>query len=65
MQIYILKNHEKTQYKYMKIIREMKNGYIIQFSRKKNNWKDYKTDYIPKDLFNNCIQTGILKEIDN
>lgn len=60
--MYILKINKNTQY--MKIIKEMNDGYIVQFSNKKHNWKDNKSDYITKELFNSCIRTEFLKEIE-
>lgn len=48
---------------YMTLLREMKDGYIVKIQRFGDIPKQNYIDYISKTLFNSCIRTGFIKEI--
>ena len=54
MKSYTLKSiGKKTDY--MTILREMDGGFVVQIVRDMDGFKDVKTDYISKELFDSCI----------
>ena len=62
MKSYTLKSiGKKTDY--MTILREMDGGFVVRIVRDMDGFKDVKTDYISKELFDSCIRTGYLTEI--
>lgn len=49
---------------YMTVVREMEDGYVVRIVRDRDGYDDVKTDYISKELFDSCIRTGYLTEIE-
>lgn len=62
MKSYTLKSIGKNT-DYMTIIREMDDGFVVRIVRDLDGYKDVKTDYISRELFESCIRTGYLTEI--
>lgn len=48
---------------YMTIVREMEDGFVVKIVRDLDGYKDIKTDYISKELFDSCIRTGYLVDV--
>lgn len=48
---------------YMTIVQEMEDGYVIRIVRDLDGYNDIKTDFLSKELFECCIRTGYLTEI--
>jgi hypothetical protein len=49
---------------YMTVVREMEDGYVVRIVRDRDGYDEVKTDYISKELFDSCIRTGYLTEIE-
>jgi hypothetical protein len=49
---------------YMTVIREMEDGYVVRIVRDRDGYNEVKTDYISRELFDSCIRTGYLTEIN-
>ncbi len=49
---------------YMTIISEKENGYVIRIVRDQDGYEDIRTDFLSKELFECCIRTGYLTEIE-
>lgn len=49
---------------YMTILGEQDDGYTIKIVRDQDGYYDETTDYLSKELFDCCIRTGYLTEID-
>lgn len=49
---------------YMTVLKETKEGYIIRIVRDMDGYEDVKTDFLSKELFDCCIRTGYLTEIE-
>ena len=49
---------------YMTVVREMEEGYVVRIVRDRDGYDEVKTDYISKELFDSCIRTGYLTEIE-
>lgn len=49
---------------YMTILQEKEDGYIIRIVRDMDGYNDIKTDFLSKELFDSCIRTGYLTEIE-
>ncbi|MCQ2573616.1 MAG: hypothetical protein MJ182_06955 [Treponema sp.] len=49
---------------FLTIVREMDDGYVVRIIRDLDGYEDVKTDYISKELFESCIRTGYLTEIE-
>ena len=49
---------------YMTVMREMEDGYVVRIVRDRDGYDEVKTDYISKELFDSCIRTGYLTEIE-
>jgi len=47
----------------MTIVREMDDGFVVRIVRDLDGYKDVKTDYISRELFESCLRTGYLTEI--
>ena len=63
MKSYTLKSIGKNS-DYMTIVREMEDGFVVKIFRDMDGYEDIKTDYISKELFDSCIRTGYLTEIN-
>lgn len=63
MKSYTLKSIGKSS-DYMTIVREMDEGYVVRIVRDMDGYDEVKTDYISKELFDSCIRTGYLTEIE-
>ncbi len=48
----------------MTVIREMEDGYVVRIVRDRDGYNEVKTDYISRELFDSCIRTGYLTEIN-
>ena len=62
MKSYTLKSIGKNT-DYMTIVREMEDGYVVKIVRDLDGYRDIKTDYISRELFESCLRTGYLTEI--
>ena len=49
---------------YMTIITETEDGYVVRIVRDKDGYNDITTDFISQSLFDSCIRTGYLTEIE-
>lgn len=49
---------------YMTVIRKMEDGYVVRIVRDRDGYNEVKTDYISRELFDSCIRTGYLTEIN-
>ena len=49
---------------YMTIIAEKEDGYVIRIVRDQDGYEDVKTDWLSKELFESCLRTGFLTEMD-
>lgn len=49
---------------YMTILSEKENGFVIRIVRDQDGYEDVKTDFLSKELFESCIRTGYLTEIE-
>lgn len=49
---------------YMTILRETDEGYVIRIVRDLDGYDDVQTDFLSKELFDCCIRTGYLTEIN-
>jgi hypothetical protein len=63
MKSYTLKSIGNTS-DYMTIVREMEDGYVVRIVRDRDGYDEVKTDYISRELFDSCIRTGYLTEIE-
>lgn len=50
---------------YMTILREMDDGFVVRIVRVRDGYDEVKTDYISRELFDSCIRTGYLTEIED
>lgn len=50
---------------YMTIVSEKEDGYVIRIVRDQDGYEDIKTDFLSKELFECCLRTGYLTEIEN
>lgn len=50
---------------YMSILSEKDDGYVIRIVRDQDGYEDIKTDFLSKELFECCLRTGYLTEIEN
>ena len=49
---------------YMTGLKETKEGYVIRIVRDMDGYDDVQTDFLSKELFECCIRTGYLTEIE-
>ncbi|MCK9171511.1 MAG: hypothetical protein M0P01_13960 [Treponema sp.] len=63
MKSYTLKSIGNTS-DYMTVVREMEDGYVVRIVRDRDGYDEVKTDYISRELFDSCIRTGYLSEIE-
>lgn len=49
---------------YITILNEQENGFVIRIVRDQDGYEDIKTDFLSKELFESCIRTGYLTEIE-
>lgn len=49
---------------YMTIISEKEDGFVIRIVRDQDGYEDIKTDFLSRELFESCIRTGYLTEIE-
>lgn len=49
---------------YMTILREMDDGFVVRIVRDRDGYEDVKNDYISRELFESCIRTGYLTEVE-
>ena len=49
---------------YMMVLKETKEGYVIRIVRDMDGYDDVQTDFLSKELFECCIRTGYLTEIE-
>lgn len=49
---------------YMTILKELNDGYVIRIVRDMDGYEEVKTDFLSKELFESCIRTGYLTEIE-
>ena len=49
---------------YMTVLKETKEGYVIRIVRDMDGYDDVKTDFLSKELFECCIRTGYLSDIE-
>ncbi len=49
---------------YMTILWEKENGFVIRIVRDQDGYEDVKTDFLSRELFESCIRTGYLTEIE-
>ena len=53
-----------NKHDYMTVLKETKEGYVIRIVRDMDGYDDVKTDFLSKELFECCIRTGYLSEIE-
>ena len=49
---------------YMTVLKETKEGYVSRIVRDMDGYDDVQTDFLSKELFECCIRTGYLTEIE-
>ena len=49
---------------YMTIVKETEDGYVIKIVRDMDGYEDITNDFLSKELFESCIRTGYLTEIE-
>ncbi len=64
MKHYILKSHSQNV-DYMTVESESEDGYIIKIVRDKDGYEEITTDFISKELFESCLRTGYITEVEN
>ncbi len=63
MGTYTLKSIGKLQ-DYMTIVKKTEDGYVVRIVRDKDGYNEITTDFISQSLFDTCIRTGYLTEIE-
>ena len=53
-----------NKHDYMTVLKETKEGYVIRIVRDMDGYDDVQTDFLSKELFECCIRTGYLTEIE-
>ena len=59
---YALKSHNSNDY--LTVEKELDDGFVIRIVRDKDGYEEIVTDFISKVLFDSCIGTGYLTEIE-
>lgn len=59
---YALKSHNSNDY--LTVEKELEDGFVIRIVRDKDGYEEVVTDFISKVLFDSCIRTGYLTEIE-
>ena len=59
---YALKSHNSNDY--LTVEKELDDGFVIRIVRDKDGYEEIATDFISKVLFDSCIRTGYLTEIE-
>ena len=59
---YALKSHNSNDY--LTVEKELDDGFVIHIVRDKDGYEEIVTDFISKVLFDSCIRTGYLTEIE-
>jgi len=59
---YALKSHNSNDY--LTVEKELDDGFVIRIVRDKDGFEEIVTDFISKVLFDSCIRTGYLTEIE-
>ena len=59
---YALKSHNSNDY--LTVEKELDDGFVIRIVRDKDGYEEVVTDFISKVLFDSCIRTGYLTEIE-
>ena len=59
---YALKSHNSSDY--LTVEKELDDGFVIRIVRDKDGYEEIVTDFISKVLFDSCIRTGYLTEIE-
>ncbi len=49
---------------YMTIVKETPEGYVIRIVRDLDGYEEVTTDFLSRELFECCIRTGYLTEIE-
>jgi len=49
---------------YMTIVSEKDDGYVIRIVRDQDGYEDVRTDFLSRELFECCLRTGYLTEIE-
>ena len=64
MKHYILKSHSQNV-DYMTIEKETEDGYIIKIVRDKDGYEEVTTDFLSTELFESCLRTGYITEVED
>ena len=64
MENYLLKSHSNSN-DYMTLLEEVNDGYIVRIVRDKDGYEEVITDFISKMLFDSCVRTGYITNIEN
>lgn len=59
---YALKSHNSNDY--LTVEKELDDGFVIRIVRDKDGYEEIVTDFISKVVFDSCIRTGYLTEIE-
>ena len=59
---YALKSHNSNDY--LTVEKELDDGFVIRIVRDKDGYEEIVSDFISKVLFDSCIRTGYLTEIE-
>ena len=46
----------------LSILKEKKGGFDVLITRYRDDWKQEKKEYLPRELFETCIRTRYLQE---
>ncbi len=49
---------------YMTIVRETEDGFVIRIVRDLDGYNEVTTDFLSRELFESCVRTGYLTEIE-
>ncbi|MGP1586783.1 MAG: hypothetical protein ACTTHG_00380 [Treponemataceae bacterium] len=64
MKYYSLKSHSQNL-DYMEVLSENESGYCIKIIRDKDGYEEITTDFLTKELFESCLRTGYISEIED
>ena len=53
-----------VSFDYLTVEKELDDGFVIRIVRDKDGYEEIVTDFISKVLFDSCIRTGYLTEIE-
>lgn len=62
MKKYIIQGTD-TSKQYLEVLKEEESGFQVMITRFREDWKQQKEDFMPRELFETCVRTHYLTEI--